>query len=89
MQKPRNRTEQERYLRSFGWQHLSDAQFDKCEYLERKIKATTGEHLPLDRIERVDDIEFYPDLIQEGCIKGKDPESLNCRNYGKIKWNQT
>lgn len=53
----KTRSEQERNLRSEGWgRTLSEEQFDKCKYLERKIKNKTGSSknfLKPDQIDRV------------------------------------
>lgn len=86
MRNPRNQTEAEQMLRSFGWKRFTEAQADKVEYLERKIKGVTGEHLALDRVDDVDSVEFEPDLIPEQWNRGKGSESLYVRNYEQIKW---
>jgi len=73
-------------MRAYGRKSMSDAQLDKCEYLERKIKAVYGESLPLDKLDQLDNIEFHPDLIQEGWNDGKGEGSLYSRGYDKINW---
>jgi len=84
----RTRSEHEANLRKEWGTTMSDEDYDKCKYMERRAKDIDGSAQSFIPGHVASVADKLPNTFSENWNTGKGVESLYARNYENIKWDK-